>query len=365
MAQDVNGVEIFSTGTWSGNRTVTVTENDLHEMVNSFNDLTTQVPGFRPFLKLGHTEMQKFFGGESGAPSLGFVSKIWVEGQKVLANFSNVPDALVDLMGQGRYNSVSVEFLPRVQFDGSSFKNVLRAVALLGAEWPAVKGLKELSASLMSEFAYDFEDADPAETFEKELEMPNEATFTQAQVDALIETAVNKAVDTAKAALSDEVDALKAEITDLKADNAKLAEGKAAVEASMKEFVTASETKDIERLVDKGIDEGKILPAQRDHYVALAQLNQTVKFGEDEKSAREIIEELLEGEQKKVDLTEGLDSSQSKKDTDVDGSPAEIVHARTESMIKASEGKLDYATAYKEVLAQDPELSAQYAAMEE
>jgi hypothetical protein len=365
MSKDINGVEIFSTGVWSGNRTVTVTENDLHEMVNSFNQLTSKVTGFKPFLKLGHTEMQKFFGGESGAPSLGFVSKVWVEGDKILANFSNVPDTLVDLIREGRYNSVSIEYLPRVPFEGSTFKNVLRAVALLGAELPAVKGLKELSASLMSEFAFEFEDADPAETFEKELEMPNEeAKFSQSQLDGLIEAAVNKAVDTAKESFSDEVEALKAEIESLKGDNAKLAEGKATVEASMKEFVTASEQKEIESLVDKAVDAGKIVPAERDKYIALAQVDQTIKFGEDEVSARKLIESILEGVKPKVDMSEGLENSKPAKD-DVDGSPMEILHARTEALVTASEGKLDYATAYKEVLDKDPELKAQYAALEE
>lgn len=363
MVKEVNNVEIFSTGTWRGNKTITITENDLHEMVNSFNELTTKVTGFRPFLKLGHTEMQRFFGGESGAPSLGFVSKIWVEGQKVLANFSNVPDALVDLMSKGRYNSVSIEFLPRVQFEGSSFKNVLRAVALLGAELPAVKGLKELSANLMSEFAFEFE-GDPAETLEKELEMPNEATFNQKQVDDLIEAAVNKAVDTAKASFSDEIDALKAEIETLKDDNKKLADGKAAVEASMKEFVSASEQKEIEALVDKAIEEGKIVPAEKDKYIALAQLDQTVKLGDKETSARELIESLLTGLETKVDLGEKVPGSKPKHD-DVEGSAPEIVHARTMEIVEASEGKTDYHTAYMQVLSKDPELKAQYAGLED
>lgn len=365
MSKNISNVEIFSTGTWHGNKTISVSENDLHTMVNSFNELTSKVAGFRPFLKLGHSEMQKFFGGETGAPSLGFVDKIWVEGNKVLANFSNVPDALVDLMSKGRYNSVSIEFLPSVNFEGSIFKNVLRAVALLGAELPAVKGLKELSATLMSEFAYEFDDAEPAETLEKELDMPNtDAKFSQEQVDALIEAAVEKAVATAKTSLSDQVEALKAEVEALKEDNTKLAEGKAAVEASMKEFVAASEQKDIETLIDKGIDEGKILPAQREHYIALAQLNQTVKFGDSEKSARKVIEDLLGAAQPKVDLSEGLGSKKPSK-AEIEGSPQEIVHARTIELVTASEGKFDYATAYKQVLASDPELSAQYAAMEE
>ena len=296
--------------------------------------------------------------------SLQYIAFIVLNGDKSdTSSVGNVPDALVDLIKQGRYNSVSIEFLPRVQFQGNSFTNVLRAVALLGAELPAVKGLKELSANLMSEFAFEFEDADPAETLEKELEMPNEANFTQEQVDALIETAVSKAVDDAKASFSEKVEAQEAEIAGLKEDNAKLAEGKAAIEASMKEYVSASEQKATEALIDKAIDDGKILPAEKDKYMALAQVDQTVKFGEDETSVRSLLESILDGAAPKLDLSENMAGGEAKKD--VEGGAMEIIHDRTMKAIEASEGKLDYATAYNQVLNADPELKAQYANLED
>jgi hypothetical protein len=215
----------------------------------------------------------------------------------------------------------------------------------------------------MSEFAFEFEDADPAETLEKELEMPNEANFTQEQVDALIETAVSKAVDDAKASFSEKVEAQEAEIAGLKEDNAKLAEGKAAIEASMKEYVSASEQKATEALIDKAIDDGKILPAEKDKYMALAQVDQTVKFGEDETSVRSLLESILDGAAPKLDLSENMAGGEAKKD--VEGGAMEIIHDRTMKAIEASEGKLDYATAYNQVLNADPELKAQYANLED
>jgi hypothetical protein len=153
MAQRIDGVEIFATGKHRGSEVVTITENDLAEMVNSFNELTTSIEGFQPVVKLGHDEAQAFFGQRKGAPNLGFIEKIWVEGSKVLANFTNVPDALVDLIKMRRFNSVSIEMFPKTVFNGREFKNVLTAVALLGAELPAVKGLKELAATLFTEEA--------------------------------------------------------------------------------------------------------------------------------------------------------------------------------------------------------------------
>ncbi len=102
---DLNGVEIFAAGTWHAAKggKVTVTETDLDAMVSSFQSIN-QIGGYKPVLKLGHSETQRFFGGKDGAPALGFVSRIWRDGQKVLADFAGVPRALFDLIKQGRYH---------------------------------------------------------------------------------------------------------------------------------------------------------------------------------------------------------------------------------------------------------------------
>lgn len=150
MPQDLKGVEIFSTGTHRGSETTTITEADLDQMVASYDALAGK-DGFKPVLKLGHEDAQKYFGQKKGAPNLGFVERIWREGSKILADFANVPNAVIDLIRNRRYNSVSIEMYPKAQIGGKTFANVLTAVALLGAELPAVKGLKELAASLFEE----------------------------------------------------------------------------------------------------------------------------------------------------------------------------------------------------------------------
>ena len=138
MAKTIEGVEIFATGKHRGSEVIDITQDDLAQMVNSFNALK-DVGGFDPVLKLGHDDVQKFFGARKGAPNLGFVDKLRIEGSKILADFTNVPDALFDLIKQRRFNSVSIEMFPKTEFNGKQFSNVLTAVALLGAELPAVK----------------------------------------------------------------------------------------------------------------------------------------------------------------------------------------------------------------------------------
>ena len=105
---ELNEIEIFAAGKWkpSNGGGVEITESDLDDMVESFNELSVK-NGFMPALKLGHTETEKYFGDSKGAPRLGTVSKIWRAGTKILANFANVPEALVDLIRNRRYNQVS------------------------------------------------------------------------------------------------------------------------------------------------------------------------------------------------------------------------------------------------------------------
>lgn len=358
MAGDINNVEIFATGVWRGNKRVTVTDKTLDDMVNSFNELTSKVDGFRPFLKLGHKEMQQF-GGESGAPSLGFVSKIWREGEKILANFSNVPDALVDLVKSGRYNAVSIEFLPKVSFGGTDYRSVLRAVALLGAELPAVKTLKGLSASLMSDDAYVFEDAEPIETLEKEADVPNEATYNQSQVDALVEAAVSKAIDETTASLSESTDNMNSAIAERDEKIASLTAAKDQAEANLRDYVKATDTAEVNALIEKAISEGKITPAEKDKYVALANIETTVKLGDDETTPRAILESIFKDLPVKVNLSEQSDGEDPQKDFGDEATAGDIIDSKARALMSATEG-LDYSAAYSQVLASDPDLKARY-----
>lgn len=358
MAGDINNIEIFATGTWVGNKKLIVTGNMLDDMVNSFNELTAKVDGFRPFLKLGHKEMQGF-GGESGAPSFGFISKIWRQHDKIIANFSNVPDALVDLVNQGRYNAVSIEFLPKVTFGGSTFKSVLRAVALLGAELPAVKSLKGLSASLMSEDAYEFEDADPIETLEKEAIVPD-ATYSKSQVDDLVEAAVSKAIDETTTSLAESTENLVTGIAERDEKIVTLTEGKETAEKALKNYVMASDKAEVEALIDGAIDEGKVLPAEKEKYMALASIEATVKMGEDTTSARDLVASIFKDLPKRVDLSESTNGDEAGKDDgELEGNAGQIVNAKVNALIKANDG-MDYKAAYDQVLADDPDLRGRY-----
>lgn len=141
---DLKGIEIFSAGVWNNDP---YTIEDLDRIVEAF-----PVAGVTPPLKLGHTEAQKFFGQSDGAPALGWIERVYRRGAKLLADVSGVPEALKSMIQAKRYSKVSAEIYWNYKTGRAGvLPRVLKAVALLGADLPAVSNLQDLQAALMSE----------------------------------------------------------------------------------------------------------------------------------------------------------------------------------------------------------------------
>jgi len=136
--------EIFAVGTWNG---FNFTLNDLRKMTNAFNSLkdVLNVP-----LKLGHNDEQPVLDGQ---PALGWVDSMSVdEAQtppKLVAEFINVPDVMMTAFDKKLYRDVSIELDFDVQHKGNFYDFVITAIAILGADIPAVNVLDDLGA-LMS-----------------------------------------------------------------------------------------------------------------------------------------------------------------------------------------------------------------------
>lgn len=128
---NIAGVEIFSTGKWNGDD---YKEKDLDDMILAFRDV-----GFKPPLKLGHDEKNK-----DGQPAIGWVDKIYRMGNKLLADFKELPIKVYEALKRGNYKQVSSEIFWNYPNNGKMFSRVLKAVALLGADVPAVTNLEGL-----------------------------------------------------------------------------------------------------------------------------------------------------------------------------------------------------------------------------
>jgi hypothetical protein len=140
--------EIFSAGKfYPGNlngEAVEFTEADLDHIVAAFDERASagRVP-----LKLGHNDAQPVTDGQ---PALGWVSRVWREGGKLLADFTDMPSVVYDAIKNGLYKFISVELSKDVKTSGGLRSWALDAAALLGADIPAVGTLKDLQALTLS-----------------------------------------------------------------------------------------------------------------------------------------------------------------------------------------------------------------------
>lgn len=137
---DIEEMEIFRIGTHNGEE---FSDTDLEEMAANFHALKDEV---RPKLKLTHRENQEELGGLA---SYGDVSDVYVKadelGEKRLyAKLKNVPFEVAKWIQDRRFPERSIELYPEFTLgtgQGGSYRNVLKAVALLGNEMPAVTGM--------------------------------------------------------------------------------------------------------------------------------------------------------------------------------------------------------------------------------
>lgn len=363
MAGEIHSLEIFAAGTHNAKSgKVTVTIGDLDQIVEAFEALNgTNI--VKPHLKLGHTDAQAWFGQQDGIPALGWISNVWREGKKLLANVSQVPDALLDLIRSERFHNVSSEVFwdAPIEHEGKRFPRVLSAVAILGVEMPAVKDLAGLASALFQTapiHAFSASDGESVtietETRKKENVMPGDTKpmgFTQEQVDALTESAVEKAVKTTKAEFAEAIASKDKELK-VATDRAEEAE------AELKKVRVTAAASEAEHIVDAAIKDGKLQKKQKEFAVAMLTASTTkVKFGEGEKTMTELFKDFLEASGKVIETgekgghepaPEGATASQ-KVDTAV-------------KALMSEDSKLNYSQAFDRVIANDPELAAEYSA---
>ena len=137
LMSDIKGVEIFAEGKWNGN---TVNSKVLSDIVEAF-EATKEF--FKPVLKLGHDDSQEMLKAE-GLPAAGWISSIYIKGTKLFADFTDIPQKVFELIQKKAYRKVSVEIFRGYTFKDRIFDNLLGAVALLGADTPAVLTLNDI-----------------------------------------------------------------------------------------------------------------------------------------------------------------------------------------------------------------------------
>ena len=134
--------EIFSTGVWNEEE---FTAEDLSQIAANFQRLKSEL---KPPLKFGHDENQNLLNQRDGDPALGWVEQLRVVGDKLVATFAGIPEVVYQAIQSRRYRRVSAEIFFNVRHRGKSLGKALKAVALLGADLPAVTNLEDLTCYL-------------------------------------------------------------------------------------------------------------------------------------------------------------------------------------------------------------------------
>ena len=362
----LRGVEIFAAGTWSDSkgREETYSEKDLDAMVSAFNETKDK---FSPYLKIGHKDKTRY----QDSPAFGWMTAMRRAGKKLVADFARVPGKLGQLIISGAFPNRSAEILKTPQIGGKVWPWAIKAVALLGANHPALDSLQaitDLYATPEGE-VYGFTDQDGAEPH-----------LTYEAILAAKEESTNEPQGKEGNEMSDaKVKELEASLEAERAAKAASDKKNEELQAKMSGQAEEQRKRDIQFRVDTGkkaleaaFAAGKIAPVTRPYMEQIVQIvaeNETVLSFSAEKDGKpedltgiQVFEKMLDTAPSGLKF--GTEKAKTTEDErKLDGDPMTTLDARARdymkehSMEKTAE---NYSSAVEEVLASDPELKATY-----
>lgn len=305
---DIKDVQIFAAGTWNGDA---YTVRDLDEMVAGY--IATK-DALKPYLKLGHDDKQKL-AQKDGYPAIGWVENLRRVGDKLVADFKHVPKKLAELMQAGAYRRVSSEIFTTITVAGQKFKNLLKAVGILGADTPAVENLNDIIALYDLDFVvtnygaddafktYEIEADDLMASKDKEERMDTIEVLKAkvADLEAKLKVYADKEAEKATE-LEQKVDdaekqrdEAKAEADKAKADATAAQEKVNQLEAAVKQHEREKAEAETTAVIEKLVAEKKIVPAQKEAAFALLMnakdgaTEKKFKVGEKELNSEELV----------------------------------------------------------------------------
>lgn len=348
---DVKGVEIFRVGEWNGDD---YTAQDLDAIVAAFPKQGFGVP-----VIFGHTTDQP------GTPAQGWVSNVYRQGDVLKADFKDLNWPAYSQILSHAYDHVSCEIFWNLKRNGATYTRALKAVALLGAETPAVSGLQPLREATFS-----------ADQFEKVTHASLQVVSRQMAVDTNPDQV--KALKEA----TDAIAAMSAKLTALEAEKKADKEAGEAATKTLTDQIAAMKVSQTKADLAARADKCKV-PALRDHVGHLYEFALTdgatrlAKFTDKEgktteKSLTAVVDEIVTWANTLIaDRTRLLSAGGAGKLTVVpkDGA-AEYEDASAEAAKRAGEyiakhslkGADGYAKALTAVLGEDAELASLYTA---
>lgn len=298
-------IQIFRAGrhTAMSGQTFEFSETDLQAAAAAYDPALSQAP-----IVVGHPQHD--------APAYGWVSALDYAEDGLHAKPDQVDEAFAEMVRKGRFKHVSASFYtPTSPSNPKPGVYYLRHVGFLGAQPPAVKGLKPVEFGQHAEGVIEFAELDFAEgeegLFQRFLawmrgrEQPSQSTETQT---ADMAEEPNTMTPEQIAAKERELQAQKDGLDRQKAEQeAAFAER----ERKLAEQATKARREADAKFAEALVTAGKVLPRERDGLIAfMAGLpdNAVVEFGEGDarvkQPARAWLTEFLKALPKRVDYAE-------------------------------------------------------------
>jgi hypothetical protein len=332
----VPNVEVFATGKWNGRE---ITSEDLDHIVDAYASTKETI---RPFLKLGHSEEQPLLVKE-GLPSAGWIENVRRSGSKIIADFVDIPKSIYSLIKRKAYRKVSSEIYRNVELDGKTYPRLLGAVALLGAELPAVLSLADIMGRYKhaggENFAFDL----PSDI------LLERTTVSHSEGEPMPETPQSDDVlkfklDEANAALA----AAKAEADKYKADLEAVSQENTANAAKLVAAEKAAKKAEVEKFVSGLKAENLCTKAMEPLVSALVSDEVVEKYSIDGKdmSRQELVKSVIKfaAEAGKVNFKEVTTTTEPEG-----GKPTETQKIKAQIDKYALDHKVSWDVAYKEV----------------
>lgn len=259
----ISRVQVFSAGEWNGDK---YSVEDLDDMVRTFEETQKTV---RPFLKLGHPDKQKLIQSE-GLPAAGWVTNLYRVGEKLYADFSDIPKKIFDLIKVKAYRKVSCEIYLGVKIKEKAYKYMVGAIALLGAETPGVMNLDDILS------LYAFDSYDSIKSYEISEQLNIKTYSTEEEHSHMSKTEEQIKLELELADLKKKAAEAEADVKKFKSEASAKAE---ALEAEQKEKRETEEklrdlnaklfSQSIENTVSELVSQKLITPSMKQYAVAL------------------------------------------------------------------------------------------------
>lgn len=248
--------EVFKAGKYPQGK---FTKKEIAEIAKNYDPKFCEAP-----ITLDH---------QQSGPAYGWVDTVKAEGDKLKVAFKDMPEDFQKDVNDGKYKKVSVELYRNLEGKGA----YLKAVSFLGAATPQVKGLEPIKFMESESDIYEFDSADEPEEFtEADVEdLKNQVAELEEQVSKFKEN--SKKMETIKS-LKEKISALNDEVATFK----EKAQGKEEIEKELHDIKVAIKKKEFDEFIDKQIDKGTLVPANKDVVLSVLQeLDNVQKFGED------------------------------------------------------------------------------------